>query len=91
MKKIDGFYFCNESPDSSLSIEKVARRKIYNEAELYVTIDFARLVKRVSKKRKPGYTFQKNEGKWWKDWTKQRRSLSSVILGVDFVLYKSSG
>ena len=36
-----------------MSIEKVARRKIYNEAEVYVTIDFVRLEKTVPRKGTP--------------------------------------
>ncbi len=61
-KESDGFYFCSESPDSSLSIEKAAQRKIYNEAELYVTIDFVRLVKRVSKEGTPDTLLKRMRG-----------------------------
>ena len=61
-KKSNGFYFCSERPDFPLSIEKVARRKIYNEAELYVTIEFVRLVKRVPKKVTPDTLFKRMRG-----------------------------
>ena len=61
-KESDDFYFCSENPDPSLSIKKAARRKISNEAELDVTIDFVRLVKRVPKQGTPDTFFKRIRG-----------------------------